>query len=157
MKLREAAELKWYAACLEWEGLQELELAMAGTPASWLWTSCLSGSTKLASWLLLPLGLLPLVQREDGLSLLWGRPTGTTVGTSHPLLHPSTSTSCQILQVSQLEWLWQNVHVWAVWKAYLQPGLNGIPLPSGTSQGPFSLSPIWDELFRSPENPLLLQ
>ena len=35
-KLREAAELKCYAAHLEQEGLWELELAMAGTPASWL-------------------------------------------------------------------------------------------------------------------------
>ena len=33
---REVAVLKRYAACLEWEGLQELELAMVGTPASQL-------------------------------------------------------------------------------------------------------------------------
>ena len=35
-KLREAAQLKHYAVHLEQEGLQELELAMGGTPASQL-------------------------------------------------------------------------------------------------------------------------
>ena len=33
-KLRKAAEFKCYASCLDWEGLQELELAILGTPAS---------------------------------------------------------------------------------------------------------------------------
>ena len=32
--LREVAKLKSYAASLEWEGIQKLELAMVGTPAS---------------------------------------------------------------------------------------------------------------------------
>ena len=41
---------------------------------------------------------------------------------------PSTGTSCQILQGSQLEGLWQNVHMWAVQKEYLKPGLNGVCL-----------------------------
>ena len=54
---------------------------------------------------------------------LWGHcwplvnfyaPDGTAQGTSSPLPHPSTSTSCQILQMSQLEGIWQNVHMWAV-------------------------------------------
>ena len=35
-KMRKVAELKCYAVCLEWKGIQELELAMVGTPASWL-------------------------------------------------------------------------------------------------------------------------
>ena len=35
-KLREAAKLKCYAACLKQEGLQELDLAMVSTPVSWL-------------------------------------------------------------------------------------------------------------------------
>ena len=35
-KLREAAELKCYAACLEQEGIQELEMAMWSTPVSQL-------------------------------------------------------------------------------------------------------------------------
>ena len=35
-KLREAVELKRYAAHQEQKGLQELELAMVGTPRSWL-------------------------------------------------------------------------------------------------------------------------
>ena len=49
------------------------------------------------------------------------------------MLHPSTDTSCWILQVSQLEGLWQNVQLQAVQKAYLQLGLNYVPLPLGTS------------------------
>ena len=36
-----------------------------------------------------------------------------------PLLHSSTWISCQILQASQLEGLWQNGHLWVVQKAYL--------------------------------------
>ena len=35
-KLREVPKMKWYVAHLEQEGLQELELAMVGTSASWL-------------------------------------------------------------------------------------------------------------------------
>ena len=35
-KLREVAKLKHYAAFLQWEGLQELELAIVDTPASGL-------------------------------------------------------------------------------------------------------------------------
>ena len=50
---------------------------------------------------------------------LWGHhcPLGTSPllmmlkGTIHFLLYPSTCPSCQILQVSQLEGLWQNVHL----------------------------------------------
>ena len=34
-------------------------------------------------------------------------------------------------------------------KANLQPALYGIPLPSGASGDPSSLSPMWDELFGS--------
>ena len=35
-RLREVAELKYYAAHLEQEGVQELDLAMVITPVSWL-------------------------------------------------------------------------------------------------------------------------
>ena len=38
----------------------------------------------------------------------------TAEDTCGPLPYPSTGTSCQILQASQLEGLWQNVHMWAV-------------------------------------------
>ena len=51
--------------------------------------------------------------------------------------------------VSQLEGLQQNVHIQAVWKAYLQLGLIDVSLPWGTSGGLSSLSPVWDGLFRS--------
>ena len=89
---------------------------------------------------------------------LWGHhwplrtlyaPSGAARVTSHPLPHPSTHTSCQILQASQLEGLQQNIHLCAVWKAYLKLGLSHIPLPSGVSGGQSSLSLVWDELFGS--------
>ena len=48
MKLRETAEFKSYAACLEGEGLQALGLAMVGTPASWL-VDLMSASVQKAS------------------------------------------------------------------------------------------------------------
>ena len=45
--------------------------------------------------------------------------------------------------MSQLEGLWQNVHIQAVQKAYLQLELSGVPLPSGTSKSLSSLCPVW--------------
>ena len=58
-------------------------------------------------------------------------PRGTAEGTCGSLPCPSTGTSCQILQVSELEGLWQNVHMWAMQKEYLKLVLSGVSLPSG--------------------------
>ena len=64
-----------------------------------------------------------IIGGASSLRPLWGHcwllrnlytPHGTAEGTSGTLLHPLPSTFCWILQVSQLEGLWQNVHMWAV-------------------------------------------
>ena len=74
---------------------------------------------------------------------------GTIEETPGPLLHPSTCTSCQVFQVYQLEGLWQNVHVQRVWQNLFTLGQYDVSLPSGAHEGIFSLSLVWDELFRS--------
>ena len=48
-KWREVAELKRYTAHLEQEGLQELEMALMGIPASWLVELTTVWSTELMS------------------------------------------------------------------------------------------------------------
>ena len=178
-KLREVAELKRYVAHLEWERLQELELAKVGTPASQLADLVSAGVKKAGElappssrapsnsvegkWAPSPLGqdqkkahhtptitTLVALKEKKATSQEMHLPSGPSeaiagpLGTStlltalqrrppSPLLHPSASTSYQILQASQLDGLQQNVHMWAVQKAYLQLGLNSIPLSSGTS------------------------
>ena len=44
--LMELVELKRYSACLEQQGLQELEMAMVDTPVSWLVDLMLAGVHK---------------------------------------------------------------------------------------------------------------
>ena len=72
--LREAAEVKRYTTCLEWEGLQEVELALAGTPASWLVDLVAAGIHRVDKSAPPPSGPLLLVWRDDRLPLLWSRP-----------------------------------------------------------------------------------
>ena len=62
-----------YAACLEHEGLQELEVAFVGTPESQivdLMAARIQGPNVMTP---LPSGV-PLAWRDDGLPLLWSRP-----------------------------------------------------------------------------------
>ena len=78
---------------------------------------------------------------------------GTVGETMHPLPHPSTHTSCQIPS-SELNWrAAAKCTSTSGQKSYLQQGCYGFPLPSGASRDPSILSPIWDELFRSLEDP----
>ena len=160
--LRKLRDLKCYAAHLEQEGHQDLELAMVGTPVSWLvdlvtagvhegsqWASSLLGPASKEEATMqeapLPMGASEAIAGPSGASQL----PVLLQGDLHPLPHPSACTSCWILQASQPERLGQNVHLQAVQKAYLQLGLCGVPLPSGVSRGLSCLCPMWDELFRS--------
>ena len=73
---------------LEWEGLQEFEMILVGTPTCQLLDLIAQGINRLAESLLLPLGLLCLPQRSNKLLLVWPWPQRRLV--AWPLLwHPS--------------------------------------------------------------------
>ena len=66
--------MKRTAACWKWEGLQELEMALVGTPVSQL-ADVLAARVHRANESASPPSLAhPLVWRGDGFNPLWGKP-----------------------------------------------------------------------------------